>query len=320
MLVTNQTITQIFLVPDVSSKLMAYDRIRWYRSSTGRSGLYEAATAEDPEAAALLGTIQTRALHGTSLRLRVNGTTTVEVLFTDANPVTPAQVSAAISDAAVDLSATQDGNALRIATALTGAGASLEVLESDAAALLGFLPGETAVGLSADSALLNNISEYQFVDHQSSPQHWYMIEYRDSMTEFASPKSVAFPSRPTEGVPLNKLIGCFVRLCDLAGRPLMGRKVTIHNVFMPNRVEADGKSWGVFRQYEELITDPNGYAEAFLIRGSTIDMTISGTGFSRRIVIPLTGTIVDLLDPSLDTEDEFGIQASQIDFAIRTTS
>jgi hypothetical protein len=320
MLVTNQMITQVFLAPEISKKLMTYDRLRWYRSTTGRNGFYEPATAEDPTPALLRGTQVSRALAGKTLRLRVNGTTEVNVTFTGPDPVTLLQVGAAIAAATPDIIASVSEPTLELATALTGSAASIEVLASEAAIALGFLPGEAVLGLSADNALLTGVSQYEFVDHQSSPTHWYTVEFRSSVSSAVSPRSISFASRAAESVPLSKLIGCFVRLCDLSGRPLAGRRVTIHNVFMPNRVEADGRSWGVFRQYEELLTDPNGYAELFIIRGSTIDVTIAGTGFTRRIKVPMTGTIVDLLDPSLDTQDEFGIHKSTIDFAIRTSS
>lgn len=321
MLVTNQMITQVYLVPYLSEKLQSWDRIRWYRSYTGRAGFYEQATDEDPQPAQLTGRLVTRALHNTSLVLRVGGTTEVVVPFQGADPYTLLRVAQEISAAAPDLQAHAGGDGrLFIATTLTGTAASLEVLASSAAANLGLLPGEMAVGLGADSALLNGVSEYQFTDHQSSPKAWYAVEYRNSTSGASSARSAPFKSREVESVPFSQLIGCFVRLADLAGRPLAGRRVTVHNVFMPNRATDGNKSWGIFRQYEELVTDPNGYCEAFLIRGAWVDVTIAGTGFTRRLRIPTTGTIVDLLDPSLDTEDEFGIQTSNVDFAIRTTT
>lgn len=320
MLVTNQLITQVFLAPEISTKILTYDRLRWYRSGTGRNGFYEPATAHVPEPAVLRVAQLSRALAGKALRLRVNGVDEVAVTFAGPGRVDTVDVAAAINAATDLVVATAEDSLLTVSTAIAGTAASLEVLAGEAAPLLGFLVGESAVGLGVDNTLLAGVSEYQFSDHQSSPLTWYAVEFRNSVTELVSPRSIAFRSRALESVPINQLIGCFVRLCDLAGRPLGGRRVIIHNVFMPNRVSGGGKSWGVFRQYEEMVTDPNGYAESFLLRGSTIDMTIAGTGFTRRIVIPSSGSIVDLLDPSLSANDEFGIQSPEIDFAIRTTN
>jgi hypothetical protein len=320
MLVTNQMITQVYLVPELSTKLDQYDRIRWYRSTTGRTGFYEQATAEDPAPALLQLSLVSRALHAKTLKLRVGGSVVIEHTFVSPDPYALADVAAELEGASSSIHCIVSGDALLLTTTLTGSAASLEVLSSDAAPLLGLLAGETAVGLSADNELVEGISEYQFTDYQGAPTHWYTVEYRNAATDRTSARSITFPSRRVDSVPVNKLIGCFVRLCDLGGRPVAGRRVTIHNVFQPNRVETPDKSWGVFRQYEELVTDPNGYAEAFLVRGARVDVTIAGTGFTRRITIPTTGTIVDLLSASLDTEDEFGIAQTNVDFAIRTTT
>lgn len=319
MRVTNQLITQAFLVPEISVKLLTYDRLRWYRSSTGRTGYFEAATAELPTQAA----IETRnagwALADKTLRLRINGTQELEFLITGPEPVKMDQLAAQINGATAFIEAEGSERTLKLTTALAGSAASIEVLASEGAVLLGFFAGECATGLGVDNALLPGVSEYRFSDHQSSPTTWYTVEYRNSLSGLISVRSAAFLSRGNESVPMSQLIGCFVRLCDLAGRPLGGRHIVIHNVNMPNRAAGDGKSWGVFRQYEELVTDPNGYAEAYLIRGSIIDFTITGTGFTRRVTVPPLGTIVDLLDPLLDPRDEFGIQKNDFDFAIRTT-
>lgn len=320
MLVTNQLITQVFLVPEITKQLLTYDRLRWYRSATGRNGYYEPATALSAGPAELRGRPLTRALAGTSLTLRIDGFLQLEVPFAGPDPIEVSAV-AALLDAATPgaLAATVEDGLLVLRTVQVGSAASLEVLESSAAPLLGFLVGEDAVGLSADSTLQAGISEYRFSDYQSSTAHWYQIEYLHSSTGARSAPSATFLSRVSEGIPLDRLIGCFVRLADMRGNPLGGRRVVFHNVPMPNKVTAEGKSWAIFRQYEEIVTDPNGYAKIFLVRGAVVDVTISGTGFTRRIELPTTGDIIDVLDPALSVQDEFGIRSPEIDFAIRTS-
>lgn len=317
--VTHQLITQVVLVPEITTKLLTYDRLRWYRSQTGRNGLYEAATSETPTSAVLQGVPISRVLTGKSLRLRIHGTTTLELTLAGPDPVSVSAVADQLTQASPLLTASVLDDALRIETVATGVSASLEVLASDAAPYLGLLVGEGAAGTGADNALVAGLSEYLFSDHQSGLSAWYAVEYRSSTTGVVSLRSAPFPTRALEGVPLSQLVGCFVRLCDLNGQPLAGRRVFIHNVFRPNRVVAGNRAWGVFRQYEELVTDLNGYAETLLVRGAMVDVTIAGTGFTRRITVPQTASLVDLLDPALNPEDEFGIQSAAIDFAIRTT-
>ena len=319
MLITNQTVTQVHLVPEIDTQVARYDRVRWYRSTTGPNGYYEPATTEAPAPAMLQVQQLSRALTGTQLRLRINGSGEVGIAFLGPDPVDTAAVAALIMSASAEVVAAADVDVLTIQTVSTGSGATLEVLEGDAAPLIGFLVGELSIGTDADSALLPDTSEYRYEDHQSGPGVYYATEYRNSVTGRASQRSAPFQSRQLESIPLDQLIGCFVRLADLTGRPLGGRRIFIHNIFLPNRVVADGKRWGLFREYEELVTDPNGYASMLLIRGAAIDVTISGTGFTRRIKLPTVGTIVDLLDPLLEIRDEFGIQKPTLDFAIRTS-
>ena len=319
MLVTNTRITQAFLV---SAFPTGFDRLRWYRSTTGSTGFFEPATALTAMPAVLQGLPQTRALNGLVLKLRLAGSIELDVPFAQANPVELADVVSALSVASglIAVSATSDGR-LVIATVATGSLASLEVLECSAAPFLGFLAGEVAVGLDADGVLNPAVGEYRFSDSQSSPAYFYRTALINSATGEALPPSAAFASRTVDAIPLDLLLGCYVRLASLSGQPLGGRRVFVHNVFLPNRASdtASSKSWGIFRNYEELVTDPNGYASIFLLRGAIVDVTISGTGFTRRIMVPSTGTAVDLLAPELSDTDEFGIQRPTIDFAIRTS-
>jgi hypothetical protein len=317
MIVTKQAIEQVFLAPEISLKLFEFDRLRWYRSTTGRNGYFEAATQDTAKPARLQAQQVSRALANKTLSLRIDGTVRHSVTFEGPDPVSMAQVAAAIEIPNV-LIAYGEGSLLLLETVATGSGASLEVFASDGAAYLGFLTGESAIGQDADNLLAPGVSEYRYPDQQSSPSAFYQVEFRNSLTGRVSARSAAFQSRLQDSVPLSHLIGCFIRLSDLQGRPLGGRRVYIHNVLMPNRIMADGKSWGLFRQYEEMVTDPNGYAEIFLVRGADVDVTVAGTGFTRRLKIPTTGTLVNLLDPTLEVRDEFGIQSPTIDFAIRT--
>ncbi len=317
--VTNQLITQAYWVPEISLKIQSYDTMRWYRSPLGRVGYYEPATGPVATPAVLRGIQFSRALTGRRLKLLIHGVAELDLPFVGPDPVDTQAVADAINTATTLVVAEATDSDLEIRTVRTGSMASLEVLASDAAPYLGLVVNEAAVGLDADLPLVAGISEYRYDDYQANPLAWYAVELRNSNTGFSAPRSQPFPSRTKESIPLNQLIACYVRLADLSGRPIEGRRVIVHNVFVPNMVAAAGRSWGIFRQYEEAITDVNGYAEILLVRGATIDFTISGTGFTRRIVVPSIGTAVDLLDPALSIHDEFGIQLPSIDFAIRTS-
>lgn len=318
--VTNMPLQQAYYVPDVASLLTTYNRIRWYRGRNGSSGAFEAATAAAVAPATLLGSAETpHQLNGKSLKLKINGVTVVTVNFTDPDPVSSVQAAAAVALATVLLTAVDEGGYLRITTVATGSGASIEVLESEAAPYLGFGIGQSAVGLNADGALSSPVHEYTFTDQNSSPDFFYKVGFLHNSTGALSSLSIALPATRPDSVPLSETVGCYIRLANFNGAPLCGRTIAIHNVAMPNDVTSGGKHWGVFKNHTEIKTDGSGYATTRILRGAVVDISVVGSGFTRRITIPDTGDTVDMLDPALVLEDEFGIKKFDVDFAIRTS-
>lgn len=318
--VTNQPIQLSYFVQDITSALLTYNRLRWHRSRTGREGLYEPATAAAAAAAVITGTQDdTFLLNGRTLRFKVSGTDTVEVLFSDANPVSIAQVVAAIgAETALVVPVASDGK-LQMSTAVTGSNASIEILDGDASPFLGFVEGDGAVGLDADTVLVGGTHEYFYTDQNSDTSFWYRTEFLHSVTADTTGLGVSFPANAAQHVAKSLTIVGYVRLSDMSGLPVAGRRITFLNPFIPNTVLDQSTRWAVFRHNAQVSTDRNGYAEFRFLRGMTVDVSIDGTGFVRRIQIPSTGDIVDILDPTLVVNDEFGIQALNIDFAIRTS-
>jgi hypothetical protein len=187
--------------------------------------------------------------------------------------------------------------------------------DTDAAPFLGWVVGDGAVGTDGDTVLVAGTHEYFFTDGNSDKDFWYKVHALHDSTGDEAELTPAFPAVEVDSVPKSQTIVAFIRLADMSGCPIEARKVVLHNVFLPDVVSG----FGIFRHSTTLTTDRNGYAELRLVRGMVVDFSIDGTGFVRRITIPTTGDIVDLLDASLVTEDEFGIQEADIDFAIRTS-
>jgi hypothetical protein len=317
--VTQQPVQLSYFVADPETELLTYNRLRFWRSRTGKDGLYEPATAAVAAPAELEGTFETpHQLNNKTLSFRVNGVTKIDVLFTDPDPVTTTQVVGAITGATSLVVASDVGGKLHLATMATGSGASIEILECDAASFLGLDVGQAAVGLDADLVLTTGVHEYLYTDQNSSVDFWYRVELLHSVTSQTKGLGPAFQAGPI-GTPNSTKIWCFIRLTDLSGRPLAGRIVTLMNPFIPNTVVSGTSRWGVFRHYAQMTTDSEGYAQVRVLRGMQVDVAIDGTNFIRRINIPFTGDRVDLLDPSLVIEDEFGIQEPNIDFAVRTS-
>lgn len=308
-----------FHIADLTTALATYNRMRWYRSRTGENGSFEAATAATAQVATLRCDPEPHALEGKELSLRVNGATTVTLTFVSTDPVTSAEAAAEIELATGLLNAVDDDGVLVITTALTGSAASIEVLESDAAPYLGLVVGSAVVGQDADTVIASPTNQYFYTDQNSHEDFYYRVELRHNVNPVISPASIAFPATRAAGVPRSETVPCFVRLTDMTGLPLVGRTVSLYNAFIPNSVTASNKTWRIFREAIDLVTDANGYAETRLLRGLVIDVNLGGTGIVRRIQIPSTGDSIDLFDASLVTEDEFGIQEPTIDWAIRTS-
>lgn len=318
--VTNQPIQVAYFIADIATAIVTYDRIRWYRSRTGSDGLFEAATAASVAAASITGTALTpHAVNGKTLSFKVNGVTQVDVDFTDPDPVTTTQVIAAITSATSLVVASDASGAVKLTTVATGSGASIEILSSDAAAYLGFTAGDGVVGLDADTTLVSGTHEYFYTDQNSDESFWYEAELFNSSTADTAGLSVPFPADQIQSVPKSATIVGFVRLVDMAGKPISGRTVAFYNSAMPNTVTVSSTDYSVARQYMTVDTDSEGYAEFRLLRGIQVDVNIVGTGFTRRIQIPSTGDSFNLFDSSLVVTDEFGIQEPDIDFAVRTS-
>lgn len=312
-IVTQMPLTLSFFVQDITTALLTFNRMRAFRSRDG--SLYDQATDVAAAPAVLqAANAEPHQLSGKTLKFKVNGVIEVSVLFAGADPYSTAAVIADITAATADVVATAGLNGrLILTTVITGSNASIEILESDAAPFLGFVVGAAAVGIDTDIVLVPGTHEYFYTDQNSDVSFFYKFQLRHSVTGQVSEFSVPIPADQVQGIDYIHTITCFVKLMDLHGRPIQGRRMTFANVFMPNVLN----DFGLFRHYTEMVTDRNGYAESRLIRGAVVDFAIEGTNFVRRLTIPTTGDSVNLLDPLLVSEDEFGIQEPYIDFAIR---
>jgi len=313
--VTNIPITLSYFVRDIAGALLTYNRLRWYRSRDGKDGTYSVVTEAAPGSAVLtFGRSEGYLVVGRTLSFLV-GAAQVDVVFAGTDPLTAAQVATQIMGATGLVTAADVSGVVVMTTATTGTSASIEILAGDANVMFGLVEEDGAVGTDQDTVLVSGTHEYFLTDSNSDEDFWYRVQFLNTGTGANSELSVPFPANSAQRIPVSETIVAYLRVADLSGCPIPDRRVTLHNVFIPNKVAG----WGVFRHSKELRTDRNGYAEVRLLRGMVLDVVVDGTGFVRRITIPTTGDAVDLLDESLVTQDEFGIQEPRINHAIRTS-
>lgn len=317
--VTNIPIQMSYFVRDIDGALRQYNRLRWHRSVDGPNGTFVACTDTTATIASLpVPNKGPHALNGTTLSLQINGLIPVGVTFSDPDPVTTLQAITAINTATsfvVAVADPEDSDRFILTTPDAGTGASISILEGTANQTLGLAVGDGATGADEDTTLLLGVHEYFYTDRNSDEGNWYKVQFLNTQTAEESHLSVPFPVDQADRVTSASTIVGYVRIADMSGGPIEGRKVTLFNSFLPNKVEG----FGIFRHSVTLETDRNGYAEVRLIRGMSLDLSVTGTGFVRRITIPTTGDAVDLLDPTLVINDEFGIQQADVDFAFRTS-
>lgn len=317
MVVTHTPLTLAYFIRDLTGALATFNRLVWYRSRTGQNGLYEQATDLTAGPAVLVAHKSgPHALNGKTLVFTVNGVTQVSVPFTGPDPVTTTAAATAINGATGLVVASADADdQLVLTTVATGSGASIEIDESDAAPYVGFDIGDAAIGIDVDNTLVSGTYQYFYTDQNSDDSFFYKVRLFNSTTLQVSDFSVPIPASQIPVIPYAQTLVAFIKLADIAGRPLAGRVVSLTNTFLPNKVDG----FGIFRNAKEMTTDATGYAETRLLRGMQLDVAISGSDFVRRITVPTTGDFIDLLDPALVSEDEFGIQQPDIDFAVRTS-
>ncbi len=320
--VTNQPLQLRYFVRDISNALLTYNRLRWHRSESGQNGLYEARTAAAAEAAVLDSDLaEPHQLNGKELKFEVDGTTEVSVVVAAADPVSTSDLITEISNATALVTPSDPGDGtLRLTTASTGSNASIEILDGDGNPFIGWTEGDGALGTDADTVLVSGTHQYFYTDQNSDRDYWYKVEFLHDSTGDTTGLGVAFPANAADAVPVSQTIVGSIRLADLTGNPIEGRKITFFNVGVPNAIAVTGQStqWGIARQYHQVATDRNGYAEFRFIRGAVVDVNIEG-GFTRRITVPTSGDAFDLLDTTLVTDDEYGIQEPDIPFAVRTS-
>lgn len=314
-IVTQLPLTLAFLVQDITTALLTFNRLEVFRSRTGADGIYDAAMAAAAAPAVLTArNRQPHQLSGKTLSILVNGAVQVDVTFAGPDPYTTAAVIADIIGATALVTPTAGPNTeLVLTTVATGSASSIKILESEAAPFLGFDTDQASIGLDAYIPLVVGDHEYRYTDQNADPSFFYKWRLRHSISMQVSEFSVPIPGSEVLGLDYDTTIGCFFKTFDMQGRPIKGRRATIANQFLPNL----SNGGGVFRHFLELVTNDVGYAETRLIRGMQVDFSIEGTNFVRRLQIPTVGDIVDLFDPALVVMDEFGIQEPNIDFAIR---
>lgn len=302
-------------VPEIANVLSQFDSIQVQRSEAGSPYSDALAITDDsPVAPVLVGTEEGPfTVQGLDLKLKVNGGAEQSVTFTAADPTSIDNIIAEISGAITGLVPDSDGGKLRLTGNTTGTAGTLEITGGTALAALGFTLGDKDNGEDQHITLAAGVDEYEYDDGSGAASFWYRTRFYNVTAQTYSSWSDWVQGTTGAAISASLLIVGKIKLSDIDGTVLVGKKVTISNVWHP--LIADG--YFVAGKSKQIETDGTGGAELTLIKGSRVDVIIEGTSFVRRIQVPDTGTEFDLMDASLVLDDPFQIHEPDLPSAVR---
>ncbi len=306
-----------------------FDRLEVWRSRSGPDGPYEALTGDvvspavlpvgftgSPPSPPIAG--PSLSISGLQLQFVLDGIQSVTILFTGTNPLSLGEAATQINaQAAGILFSYVYGSTLVVTTVQGGASASLQCVAGDAAAVLGFDITASGVAFGQDARLIlqPTLESYSYNDPYGSNSFYYKIRFYNSVTELTSTFSIPVQGASLPQAPALNLVRCYVDLSDAQGLALQNQEVFIHTRF-------NGAQAGIFTVVGApivMLTDSNGHAELMLVRGASFTVAIGGTSLARDVTVPTDPTVlsINLLDPSLGTDDLFAVQVPQLNYATR---
>lgn len=314
-IVTNTLVHLTALVPDIATVAASYTRLRVHRSTDGGQ-TYEPMTAAAAAPAFMeAGYVSSNyALEGRRLHVIVNGTIEIDHVFVATDPVSLATAITELGGVTSDVVLSAGtGGAPRLSTDATGTAASIAVQADDDALIYLGITDSGAVGKDADIPLTAAVV-YEIEDSNGGEAYLYRTQFINHTTAAMSVLGGIIGPDLNQVVPYADTSVAYLRLTDISGRAIRGRKITLSSTGIPSQVSGVG----IFRHIMEATTDATGLASIRVVRGALLELGIDGTTFVRRFTVPDEDAF-NLLSSSLVSEDVFGIAEFNVPFAIRTS-
>lgn len=302
-------------VSNISNVIGLFDQMQVWRSENGETGDYFEITAATDVAATILGTETAPfTLNGLTLLVKVDQGTEQTITFVTADPINADDTVDFINDNITGAVASEVSGAIRLTSSTTGTSSVLEITGGTALTELGFVQDDIDTGETQRITLVGGTSEYDFDDESGDPDNYYKVRYYNSSTQAVS--TFGDPVKGDIGsiIAPSDMVKASINLAGLDGKPMADRYVVVYNVHVPPLLVGDV---GILGREVRVATDQAGYAETMLVKGATVDVTISGTGVVRQIVVP--DTDFDLMSAVASADDLFQIQETDIPAAVRRT-
>lgn len=297
-----------------------FTHIEVFRSRSGVGGPYEEITGPEWVPATISAPAKLSVISGKQLKLRINEVTDLTITFSDPDPISPTSAASEVITQGLGLVTAyiQDGN-LVLSSTQPGGAATIRVLESDAAVLLGFPfeePTSVGFGKDARTPLIPDQSSYSLLDHHGSNDYYYKVRFVNTLENAVSDFSEAFNTATRSSIESSLLVTGLVRLVDLQGRPIPNVDVRVH---VGNQTQLVGGAYLVAEAETSSLTDKNGEVSFNLPRGIEVVVSVSGTNVSRTVTTPVDAAITsfNMLDPAYGSDDAFKVQRPVIEYAVR---
>jgi len=98
----------------------------------------------------------------------------------------------------------------------------------------------------------------------------------------------------------------WVRLFSMSGAPVVGQVVSFANLWANPRLALLGGKAMLSGMRDSMETNADGFAEIALLRGVEVQVTVTSTGFSRKVTIP-DAPEADLMDLISLAPDQFEV-------------
>jgi hypothetical protein len=313
-----------------------FNHVEVWRSTLGSAGPYYELTAPTYRAARVPESAEAESpspptgpsviIVGEGLLLRIDEDDENEfaVTFTGVDPLTFAGCAAQVTAAGtgkVRAYVADDGTFV-LESLKAGSGATLRVIETNGAGLLGLPssdpdniegsnPDSFATGKEARIQLSVNVEQYVFSDYRGSDAFFYKTRFSNILTGGTSEFSRAFGVGSAPGISPSLLVCGQITLAGLSGKPARNVEVVVYNNFQGELVD----DHFVAESQQSRLTDENGRAEFLLVRGLRCTVSITGTSIVRDIEVPTDPSVnvFDLLGADVSTnEDVFKVQVPDI--------
>jgi len=305
-------------VLNIANVIGLFDEVQVHRSITGELGAYVEITGPASAAATLLGTNDSGSftLDTLTLLIEVDGGAEQTITFVSADPINIDDVVDFLNDPITGISgvtASEDTGALRLTSDELGTDSVLEITGGTALTELGFITGDKDWGEDPRITLVAGTTSYTYDDLGGDVTYWYKTRYYNSTTGDVSPFGTPKEGQAGAVVAPGDMVTASGQLAKLNGDPWEGARIAIHPVYPSQALFVNGIA--VMNPTITIETDVNGLYTTLLVIGALVDVSIGGTGITRRITVP--GTDFDLLEEVAAADDAFQIHTHEIPAAPR---